>query len=99
MEERKKRGGEVKKLSDLFKVYSTRFAPPQKSVIKAAVEVIGDLFPITVKESDCAYTPSSQILKLNIRGPIKTEVLLRKKEILIHLQGRLGVKNAPKEIL
>lgn len=99
MEEKRGRRGEVTKLSDLFQVYRERLVAPQGSVVKVLIEVVYDLFHITLKETDCAYTPSSHILKLNVRGPLKTEILLRKKEILTHMKGRLGGKSAPNDIL
>jgi hypothetical protein len=91
--------GEITKISKLFEAYATRFKAPEKTVIKAFVEVVQDLFGFTLKDSYCAYTPSSKILRLLAPGPLKTEILIKKKEILTHLKGRLGEKSAPKEIL
>jgi len=91
--------GEVVKISKLFEVYRARFKAPESSVIKVFIEVVEDVLNITIKPSWCAYKPSSRVITLTLPGPIKTEILLSKKEILNHLKGRLGEKSSPKEIL
>ena len=93
------RGGEVKKLSDLFEKYKKQLIAPQGSVITAFQEVINDLFGITVSKEQVSYSVYTKILSVRIAGPLKTEIQLRKKEIISHLKGRLGEKSAPKDIL
>ncbi len=92
------RTGGIKSITSLFDKYARTLIAPQGTVIAASCEVIGDVCGITVLESNIRYTPHSRVLSLQLRGPERTEVLLRKEEVLIHLQGRLGPKNAPKDI-
>ncbi len=86
-------------IKDLFEVYKTRFRAPQGSVITAAKEVIHDLLGFQVENRLLAYTPQSRILQIRAPGPLKSEILLHKEEILTHLKGRLGAKSAPLQIL
>jgi hypothetical protein len=91
--------GVPKKISDLFEVYRKRLRAPQGSVIDAATEVISDVLGVPMKREYLAYDPKSRILRVNASGPLKSEVSLRREEILNHLKGRLGTKSAPLTIL
>jgi hypothetical protein len=96
---RKSGRGEIKKIGDLFEVYRKKLRAPEKSVIDTALEVIHDLIPQKLTRSMCSYSPHSRILTIRASGLIKTEIMLRKKEILAHLEGRLGSKSTPHEII
>jgi hypothetical protein len=91
--------GETIKISDLFAVYKNKLIAPEKTVLVTFQEIVEDMLKMQIPIEKCSYTPSTKTLTVAVSGPFKTEILLRKKEILTHLQGRLGVKNAPKEIL
>lgn len=96
---KKTRGGDITKISELFAKYVQRLQAPQGTVIKTFQEVVHDLFGITIRKEQCSYTVSTRTLALTLPGPIKSEILLKKKEILTHLKGRLGEKSAPQNIL
>ncbi len=96
---RKKGSGEIVKISKLFEVYAKRFVAPEKSVVKVFIETVEDLYGITIKESQCQYRPVTRTVLLTVPGALKSEILLNKKEILVHVTGRLGQKSAPKEVL
>ncbi len=96
---RKKRGQGIVKMSDLFKKYKDTLKAPQGAVITAFLEVIKELFGVTLKKEHCAYRVASQTLTLTASGMLKTEILLKKKIILIKMAEKLGEKSAPKEIL
>ncbi|NCN52726.1 hypothetical protein GW943_02875 [Candidatus Parcubacteria bacterium] len=93
------RGGGIKKVADLFETYRTRLKAPQKTVINTFTEVVSDVCGFSLRTSDVSYTPSSKTLSLKAAGPLKTEILLRKQELLIHMKGRLGASSAPNEII
>lgn len=93
------RGEGIKKLNSLFDKYKQTLKAPQGSVIQAFIEVVEDLLTIKVKKEQVTYSTTNKILTLKTGGPLKTEVQLHKKEILLHLKGRLGEKSAPKDIL
>jgi hypothetical protein len=95
----KRRSGEIKQLGALFEAYKHRLKAPEKTVIHTFVEVVEDVLLFTIKPDLVRYTPHNRILSLTIPGPLKSEILLKKKELLRHLKGRLGVESAPKDIL
>lgn len=93
------RGEGIKKLSGLFEKYKHTLKAPQGSVIKEFCEVVTDVTGISVPTTKVSYTPSTRVITLTVGGPLKSELLLHKREILTHLQGRLGVTSAPKDFI
>ncbi len=91
--------GEIKKVSDLFEKYKRVLKAPQGVVVDAFIEVVSDLVGIEIPKDRISYTIHNKTLTMRISGPLKTEILLKKKEILLHMKGRLGEKNAPKIFL
>ena len=93
------RGEGIKPISSLFAKYQKNLVAPQGSVKKCVVEVIADLYGFKIDLKDMDYSVHNKTLTLKVRGPLKTEILLRKEEILTHLKGRLGERAAPVTIL
>ena len=93
------RGEGVKKLSHLFEKYTTSLIAPERTVINTCIEVVDDLYGWKLERSHFAYSPHTKILSITTSGPLKTELLLHKPEILEHLKGRLGVRSAPKDLI
>lgn len=93
------RGEGIKHITNLFETYRKRLVAPKRSVIDAFVEVVADLYGFTVVPEEVSYTPASRTLSLRTGGPLKTEILLRKDEVIAHLMGRLGQKSAPTDII
>lgn len=91
--------GEITKLSALFEKYKQTLRAPQGTVVDCFCEVVQDLVGVSVNKNDVSYSVHTQTLSLRVRGPLKSEIKLRKKEILTHMKGRLGAKSAPVEIL
>lgn len=96
---RKKGRGDIVKVSDLFSVYKERLRAPQGSVIQAFQEVVNDVLGVSVPKEQCRYAVATKTLSVSVSGPLKSEILLRKEEILLHLKGRLGEKSAPRSII
>lgn len=95
-----KRGGKGNvKISELFKKYTDVLKAPQGTVIKNFIEVIEDVFNVTLRADQCSYSVASRTLTLRISGMLKTEILLKKKYVLEHMNHRLGKKNELREIL
>ena len=94
-----KRGNGIVSIKNLFDVYRAKLRPPQSSVITTVLGVIQDLYDITLTKSELSYNTTTRTLVLRARGPIKSELLLHKEEILTHLKGRLGEKYAPTSII
>ena len=91
--------GETIKVGTLFEKYKQKLRAPESSVVEAFCEVVEELLQITVKPETVTYTPATRTLALAAAGPLKSEVKLREGEIITHLKGRLGVKNAPQVIV
>ncbi len=96
---KKQRGGDVKKIGDLFGKYKNILKAPQGVVISAFIEVVDDVLGIKIPKECVSYTVYNKTLTLRISGPLKTEILLKKQEILTHVKGRVGQKSSPKVIL
>ncbi len=93
------RGGEVKKLSDLFEKYKKTLIAPEATVVNAFIEVVDDLLGFKIPKEKIKYQPGSKTLSILSGGALRSEIKMREKEILTHLKGRLGEKGAPKVIL
>lgn len=91
--------GEITKLSSLFEKYKKLLKAPQGVVIESFIEVVDDVIGIKVAKEQISYTVHSRTLSVRVSGPLKSEIKLRKKEILTHMKGRLGDQSAPLEIL
>ena len=91
--------GATTRVADLFERYRRTLQAPQRSVETAAAEVLSDLLGQPVSIESVRYTPATRTLALQLRGPLRTEAKLCQEELLTHLQGRLGVKNAPTTII
>lgn len=95
----RRESGEVRKVSDLFERYKKTLRAPERSVVHAFCEVVSDVLGFVVEEQKVSYTPTSRVIALKTKGPLRSEIKLHEEEILLHLKGRLGEKNAPKQIL
>ena len=93
------RGEGIKKISLLFEAYRKRLRAPQRTVEDAFREVVHDVCGFDIKKEYVSYKPASRTLMITAPGPMKTEILLKKDEVLAHLKGRLGLSSAPKNIL
>ncbi len=91
--------GATTKVADLFERYRRTLQAPQRSVETAAAEVLSDLLGHPISPDAVRYTPATRTLALQLRGPLRSEAKLHQEELLAHLQGRLGVKNAPTQII
>lgn len=90
--------GEIMKLSDLFDKYKKILKAPQGVVVDCFIEVVDDLIGIKISKEQISYTVHTRTLSVRVSGPLKSEIKLRKKELLVHIKGRLG-DGAPLEII
>lgn len=93
------RGEGIKKIDGLFDKYKRVLKAPQGVVVDSFIEVVGDLIGVEIPKERIRYATHTKILSLSISGPLKSEILLHKGEIIQHLKGRLGQQSAPKDIL
>lgn len=95
----KKRGAGVVHISGLFQKYANTLTAPQGTVIQAFVETVDEFFGITIPKAQCTYSPASKTLVYKGSGMLKSEILLKKQEILNSIQQKVGKKSTPKELL
>lgn len=95
----RKRGGDVVKISELFEKYKKTLKAPQKTVINVFQEVVKDILSFDIPFEKIQYSPNTKVLFVGMHGPGKSEVLLHKDEILLHMKGRLGEKSAPLDVV
>ncbi len=91
--------GELKQLSALFSKYKEILIAPESTVIDAFLEVVEDMFEIKLDKKFVRYTTSTKTLSVTGYGPFKMELKLHEKEIISHIVGRIGKKNAPERII
>ncbi|MEX0918283.1 MAG: hypothetical protein WDZ93_03970 [Candidatus Paceibacterota bacterium] len=91
--------GEIKKVSDLFEKYRKTLIAPQRTVIITFIEVVDEVIGIKLDQKAVRYAPASRTLSVTAGGPLKSELRLHKDELIAHMKGRLGEKNAPTTIL
>lgn len=93
------RGEGIKKIDSLFNKYKKILKAPQGVVVDAFIEVVNDLVGVKIPKEYITYTTHSKTLSLAISGPLKSEILLHKDEIITHMKGRIGAQSAPKVII
>lgn len=93
------RGEGIKKIDTLFEKYKTLLKAPQGSVIASFKEIAFELMAVDIPSERISYTVGTRILSVRVSGPLRSEIALRKNEILAHMKGRLGERNAPLEII
>ncbi len=96
---KKPRSGEMMKVSSLFDKYKLTLRAPEASIVKIFIEVVDDLYGWKLEKKHISYSPTKKVFYITAGGALKTEISLRKEEILLHITGRLGSKHGPKDIL
>jgi hypothetical protein len=94
----RKARGEITKISSLFEKYKKTLKAPQGVVISEFCTLVEELVQVPLSKDRVSYTVHSGIISVRAQGPLKSEIIVRKKEILTHLKGRLG-EHAPKDII
>lgn len=89
----------LKPINSLFEKYQKRLQPPQAVAIATFCEVVEDILSVPLEPSRVAYNVYNRTLQLKVSGVRKTEILLRKDELLTHLRGRLGSDKSPTNII
>jgi hypothetical protein len=91
--------GEIVKLSTLFEKYTKTLKAPQGIVTDCFREVVFELIKLEIPKVNLTYSVHTKMLSVRVSGPLKSEIQLRKKEILNHMKGRIGTESAPKDIV
>ena len=85
----------MKRLGDLFERYRKNIKAPQASVEKECLVIINELMQFDLQISQIEYTVSTRKLSLRVPSVLRTEVLLKKTEILEKLKAHLGADSCP----
>lgn len=85
----------MKRLGDLFERYRTRIKAPQASVEKECLLIIKELTQFDLELSQVEYTVSTRTLSLRVPSVLRTEILLKKPEILERFKSHLGADSCP----
>lgn len=93
------RGRETKTIGSLLDKYKKSLRAPQKTVVKSAISAIAEITGVSVDQRMISYNVHSRTLSVHAGGPLKTEILLAKQEVLARCVADLGVKNAPEHIV
>lgn len=93
------RDPKLKNINSLFEKYKKTLVAPEASVKLAFVEVIDDMLKIEIDVKAVSYTVSSRTLALSLPSVLKSEILQHQDDIIAHMKGRLGPKNAPQAII
>ncbi len=91
--------GEIVKLSSLFEKYTKTLKAPQGVVTSCFIEVVFELLKLEITKEKLTYSVTTKVLSVRVSGPLKSEIMLRKKEILNHMKGRIGEQGAPRDIM
>jgi hypothetical protein len=95
----KKRGQGIVHVSDLFKKYAQTLRAPQGIVTTAFIEAVREVCGANLTKSQCTYSVPTRTLSVHASGMIKTEISLKKRDILKHMKDTVGEKSVPVDIL
>lgn len=95
----KARRGELTKVGSLFDKYLKVLKPPQSSVEKVACEVINEVVGCRLLPHQVSYTVATRTLYVKAPGLIRTEVTLKRTEVLYRLKERLPGNDSPETLL
>lgn len=89
----------IEKIGGLFEKYKKLLKPPQSSVEKAFQRILEETTNFTLTTDQITYTVSTKTLYIQAPSIIKSEIQLKKPQLLSLLAKELGVENCPKTIL
>ena len=82
-------------VSTLLGRYRNYIRAPEMSVVKVFAELVQERFGVGDIAQRCRYDATTRTLFLTCGGPLKHELLIQQKEILVLLHERLGYRSAP----
>ncbi|MEN9920283.1 MAG: hypothetical protein RL538_176 [Candidatus Parcubacteria bacterium] len=86
-------------LGRLLERYKVFLKPPQASVEKECLQVISEVTGIMLRSDQVSYTVATKTLYIKAPSLLRSELLLRRVELLEAFKGRLGGGSAPSSIL
>ena len=96
---RKVRGQGITHVSSLFEKYKKTLRAPEATTIHTFVAVVEDEFSIPLEHDQCSYDPRTRTLAVRASGVVKTEIALKKRDILARVAQKVGERNAPTTIV
>jgi hypothetical protein len=86
-------------LGNLLLKYKSLLKPPQASVEKECITAITHVTGITLLPHQVSYTVATKTLILKAPSLVRSELMLRRGDILEECKRRLGEKGSPETIL
>lgn len=81
--------GEVVKLGSLFEKYEKLLIPPQASVEKEVIKIIGEVCGRTLVPGQVSYTVATKMVYLKVPSILKSDIMRSREEILSRLRSSL----------
>ena len=80
----------MKPIGDLFAKYKLTIKAPQGTVEKAFVESVKAVLGFDIDQDKVTYVVATKTVNLRLPALVKSEINLRKDEVVRHLNSSLG---------
>jgi hypothetical protein len=91
--------GSYNHIRDLFAVYKTKLIAPERSVKEVCVVCVKEICGFDITREQVAYTPTTKTVTFIVPSIIRQELMMRKSQLLMVMEHKLGHRSAPKEII
>lgn len=85
-------------IQNILEAYKARLRAPQGSILREVVRAYG-IAGIETEMKDFNYSPATKIVAIKISGPKKSEMLMRKEQVLKEMRTTLREADAPTDII
>jgi hypothetical protein len=85
-------------IKGILGAYTNRFRAPQQHIVQAVVVAYSEE-GLCCTVADVAYTPHTKLVTVRAHGPQRTEMLLRKQNVLTRLRTTLSERDVPHDIV
>ena len=92
------RGEKVHTITDLLAKYK-KLQAPQGAVTDVFARVVKEVLCVEISKKALTFTVSTRVMYVALSGPIKQELRLNAKKILLLCARELGEASAPKSLL
>ncbi len=76
-----------------------RLKAPQGAVVAVFLVAVKDVCGFELKKAVVGYRPGTKTLSVSLAGPLKNEIILNQKRILVECRKQLDEASAPKAIV
>ncbi len=94
-----KRGKGIVHVKDLFAKYTKVLRAPQGIVLTAFIHAVEEVCGVSLTKTQCRYDVTKRTITVTASGVIRTEILLKKEDVLRVVGEVIGKENSPTQIL